>query len=100
LWWHFHHNQPRWQREVYDRSAELVDSVPKQAWLARHYLALREQPATTTYSAELLEQVRRFQQQQGLTGDGVIDLATVLALTRSVAANQPRLEGASAQRGG
>jgi general secretion pathway protein A len=100
LYRHFHHNQPRWQREVYDRSAELVDSLPKQAWLTRHYLALREQPATTTYSAELLEQVRRFQQQQGLAGDGVIDLATVLALTRSVASNQPRLDGSSAQRGG
>jgi general secretion pathway protein A len=100
LYRHNHQNQPRWQREVYDRSAELVDSVPRQAWLARHYLALREQPATTTYGAELLEQVRRFQQQQGLGGDGIIDLATVLALTRSVAANQPHLDGASARRGG
>jgi general secretion pathway protein A len=100
LYRHFHHNQPRWQRETYDRSTELVDSVPKQAWLARHYLALREQPATTTYGAELLEQVRRFQQQQGLAGDGVIDLATVLALTRSVAVNQPHLDGASVRRGG
>lgn len=100
LYRHFHRNQPRWQREVYDRSPALADSIPKQAWLTSHYLALREQPAATMYGSELLEQVKRFQQQQGLAGDGVIDLDTVLMLTRSVAANQPRLGAATAQRGG
>jgi general secretion pathway protein A len=100
LYRHFHHNQPRWQREVYDRTAELAESIPKQAWLTRHYLALREQPSSTIYDTELLEQVRRFQQQQGLAGNGVIDLDTVLALSRAMAASQPRLDGASAQRGG
>jgi general secretion pathway protein A len=91
LYRHFHRNQPRWQREVYDRSTELADSIPKQAWLVSHYLALREQPAATTYNGELLEQVKRFQQQQGLRDDGVVDIDTVLALTRSVAANQPHI---------
>ncbi len=105
LYRHFHRNQPRWQREVYDRSATLVESIPKQAWLASHYLALHEQRAASTYDAELLEQVKRFQQQQGLASDGVIDLETVLALTRSVAASQPRIGAANTaavttQRGG
>jgi murein L,D-transpeptidase YcbB/YkuD len=100
LYRHFHRNQPRWQREVYDRSTELVDSAPKQAWLVSHYLALREQAPATTFDAELLEQVKRFQQQQGLRSDGVVDIDTVLALTRSVAANQPRISVANAQRGG
>jgi len=99
LYRHFHRNQPRWQREVYDSSAALTDSIPKQAWLIRHYLSLREQPATATYGAELLEQVKRFQ-QQGLSADGVIDLDTVLTLTHSLAVNQPRIGAASAQRGG
>lgn len=100
LYRHFHRNQPRWQREVYDRSAELTDSLPKQAWLASHYLALREQPAATMYGSDLQAQVKRFQQEQGLAGDGVIDLDTVLTLTRSVAANQPRLGSAGAQQRG
>lgn len=100
LYRHFHRNQPRWQREVYDRSAELTDSLPKQAWLTRHYLALREQPAATLYGSDLQAQVKRFQQQQGLAGDGVIDLDTVLTLTRSVAVNEPRLGGAGAQQRG
>lgn len=99
LYRHYHRNQPRWQREVYDRSAEFTDSLPKQAWLTSHYLALREQPAATLYGSDLQEEVKRFQQQQGLAGDGVIDLDTVLTLTRTVAANnQPRL--GAAQRGG
>jgi general secretion pathway protein A len=100
LYRHFHRNQPRWQREIYDRSTALSESIPKQAWLTSHYLALHEQPATATYGVELLEQVKRFQQQQGLNGDGIIDLDTVLTLTHSLALSQPRIGAASAQRGG
>ena len=100
LYRHFHRDQPRWQREVYDHSAALGDGLAKPAWLMSHYLALREQPASTIYDADLLEQVKHFQQQQGLTANGVIDLDTVLVLTHTLAGDRPRLGAATVQRGG
>lgn len=82
LYRHFHRNERRWQREIHDGSSQLKDGAPKTAFLASHYLALREQPPTSLYGAELLAEVKRFQLEQGMQGSGVIDLPTVVALSR------------------
>lgn len=99
LYRHFHRNERRWQRELIDRSDKLEAGAAKQAWLVGHYLGLREQAPATLYDAELLAQVRRFQQEQQLPADGVIDLHTVLALARVIDAGQPLLDIAAAQGG-
>ena len=88
---YFQPNERRWQRAVYDRSDKLIDGAAKQTWLANHYLALREAPAKDVYDAALLAQLKRFQQAQGLPDNGVIDLRTVLALSRASANAQPSL---------
>lgn len=99
LYQHFHRNEWRWQREVYDRSEQLADDASKSAWLISHYLALREQPPTTVYDAPLLAEVKRFQQQQGLPDNGVIDVATLMALSRASTADFPALNRAANGRG-
>lgn len=99
LYRHFHHNEPRWQRAVYDHSDRLREGAPKHAWLLSHYLALHVQPAGRIYDAPLLAQVKRFQQEQGLQESGVIDLATLLVISRLLDADQPRLSDAFVQRG-
>ena len=100
LYRYFHRNEPRWQREDYDRSDRLREGVPKPAWLVSHHLALRVQTAGgDTYDAPLLAQVKRFQQEQGLQENGVIDLATLLVISRLLDVDQPRLSDALIQRG-
>ena len=88
LYRHFHRNERRWIREPLDYSDRLEEGASKHAWLASHYLALHEQAATTNYHAELLAQVKRFQQEQGLPQNGVVDLTTVFALMRADGAPQ------------
>jgi general secretion pathway protein A len=100
LFRHFHRGERRWQRETYDRSAQLADNAAKPAWLISHYLALREQPAAAIYDAKLMAEVKRFQQEQGLPDNGVIDMATLVALNRASSAGAPALLSApSAQDG-
>jgi len=100
LYRYFHRNEPRWQREGYDHSDRLREGVPKPAWLVSHHLALRVQTAGgDTYDAPLLAQVKRFQQEQGLQENGVIDLATLLVISRLLDVDQPRLSDALIQRG-
>ena len=99
LYRYFHRDQRRWQREVYDRSDQLVDSASKSAWLVGHYLALREQPPSDVYDAPLLAEVKRFQREQGLPDNGVIDVATLVALSRVSTPDFPALSGAD-KRGG
>lgn len=91
LYTYFHPNERRWERAVYDSSIKLSDGAAKSAWLAHHYLALREAPASDVYDAALLAQIKRFQQAQGLPENGAIDLPTTLALGRIAAAAQPSL---------
>lgn len=79
---HFDQHDRRWQRRVYDGSPQLADGA-KAAWLASQYLALQAPPAPRHYDASLLAQVKRFQQAQGLPDDGVVNAATVLALSRA-----------------
>ncbi|MDB6062860.1 MAG: peptidoglycan-binding domain 1 [Verrucomicrobiaceae bacterium] len=99
LYRHFHRNERRWQREVYDRSEQLADGASKSAWLVSHYLALREQPSTTVYDATLLSNVKQFQQEQGLASNGIIDLATLLALSRTSMPDVPALNRVADGRG-
>jgi len=99
LYRYFHNNEPRWQRETSDHSDRLQDGAAKSAWLLSHHLALRQQEAGNTYDAPLLAQVKRFQQEHGLQENGVIDLATVLVISRLMDLEQPRLSDASVQRG-
>lgn len=94
-----HVNERRWQRAVHDSSKTISEGVSRQAWLASHYLALREAPAKTQYDAELLAEVKRFQQTQGLPGDGVIDLSNVLALSRVTHSALPLLVASQKQDG-
>ena len=91
LYRHFHRNEYRWVREIYDHTDQIGEGAPKQAWLAGHYLALHEAPAADVYDATLLAEVKRFQQEQGLPDSGIIDLHTVLALSRSTDTAQPML---------
>jgi general secretion pathway protein A len=100
LFRHFHRGERRWQREIYARSEQLADNAPKSAWLASHYLALREQPATRIYDAQLLGEVKRFQQEQALPDTGIIDLATLIALNRTSSTAPPMLSGAVEKQGG
>lgn len=86
-----HPNERRWQRATYESSDQLSEGASRQAWLAHHFLALREAPAKTVYDAELLAEVKRFQQGQGMADTGVIELPTVLALSRAVGTVQPSL---------
>ncbi|MFT3931244.1 MAG: AAA family ATPase [Spongiibacteraceae bacterium] len=86
-----HANERRWERVAHNGSDKLSDGVSKQAWLASHYLALREAPAKSNYDAELLAEVKRFQQAQGLPENGVIDLHNVLALSRITHTGLPAL---------
>lgn len=97
LYHYFHPNERRWERAVYDSSAKLTDGAAKQVWLASHFLALREAPASDIYDAALLAQVKRFQQEHGLPENGVIDLPTVLALGRVVDMTQPSLDATQKQ---
>jgi len=99
LYRYFHQNEPRWQREGQDHSERLREGVPKPAWLVSHHLSLRVQGAGSVYDAPLLAQVKRFQQEQGLKENGVIDLATLLVISRLLDVDQPRLSDASVQRG-
>ncbi|HEY3699939.1 MAG TPA: AAA family ATPase [Spongiibacteraceae bacterium] len=99
LYRHFHRNERRWLREVYDSSDKLTDGAAKQAWLASHYLALQQAPAAEVYDAALFAQIKRFQQEQGLPDNGVIDLHTVLALGRLADASQPLLATAAQKQG-
>lgn len=99
LYRHFHRNERRWLREVYDSSDKLTDGAAKQAWLASHYLALQQAPAAEVYDAALFAQIKRFQQEQGLPDNGVIDLHTVLALGRLADAAQPLLATAVQKQG-
>jgi len=99
LYRYFHQNEPRWQRESQDHSDRLREGVPKPAWLVSHHLSLRVQGAGNVYDAPLLAQVKRFQQEQGLKENGVIDLATLLVISRLLDVDQPRLSDASVQRG-
>ncbi len=94
-----HANDRRWQRTVHDGSDKIGEGVSKQAWLASHYLALREAPAKNQYDAELLAQVKQFQQTQGLPENGVIDLQSVFALSRVVDAALPSLMAAQKRDG-
>ena len=99
LFRHFHRGERRWQREVFDRSAELADNAAKPAWLVSHYLALREQPPTPVYDAGLMAEVKRFQAQQGLPENGAIDLATLVVLQRASSTTAPVLNNLPAKRG-
>jgi hypothetical protein len=99
LFRHFHRGERRWQREIYDRSAELADNAAKAAWLSGHYLALREQPPTSIYDAKLMVEVKRFQQEQHLPDNGVIDLATLVALNRTANVLTPSLSGEVEKQG-
>lgn len=99
LFRHFHRGERRWQRDTFDRSAELADNAAKPAWLISHYLALREQPPTQIYDADLMVEVKRFQAQQGLPESGAIDLATLVALQRASIATAPVLNSAPEKRG-
>lgn len=87
---HFDEHERGWQRRAYDGSQHLGDAA-KAAWLASHYLALRSPAAPKHYDAPLLAQVKRFQQQQGLPDDGVVNAATVLALCRAGSGDHPQL---------
>ncbi len=99
LYRYFHPHERRWQRTVYDSSGKLADGAAKQAWLASHFLALREAPASEVYDAALLAQIKRFQQAQGLPENGEIDLQTALALSRATDTAQPSLAAAQKKRG-
>lgn len=94
-----HANERRWQRAVHDGSDKISEGASRQAWLASHYLALREAPAKSNYDAELLAEVKRFQQTQGLPDNGVIDLQNVLTLSRVVNVNLPSLIAAQKRDG-
>lgn len=95
---YYHPNERRWERAVYSGADKLADGAAKQAWLASHYLALRDAPAKDIYDAALLAQIKRFQQAQGLPENGVIDLPTTLALGRVANTAQPSL-GEQQKRG-
>jgi general secretion pathway protein A len=99
LYHYFHPSERRWERAVYDGSDTLKEGASKQTWLASHYLALHEQPAKTTYDGALQADIKRFQQAQGLSENGVIDLPTVLALGRIADTAQPSLVAAQKQEG-
>ncbi len=95
LYRHQHANERRWQRTARDSSDKLgTDGISSQTWLASHYLGLHEAPAKIQYDAEMLAQVKRFQQAQGLADDGVIDLRSVLALSRVSGEVSPTLVAA------
>jgi general secretion pathway protein A len=99
LFRYLHRGERRWQRETFDRSGELADNAAKPAWLVSHYLALREQPSSQIYDADLMVEVKRFQSQQGLPENGTIDLATLVALQRASSAAAPVLNSAPEKRG-
>ncbi len=91
---------PHWQREPLDAGGSTSGAVGKQAWLARHYLALRPLVPETRFDAALQQRVQRFQREQSLAGDGSVDLDTALVLSRLADHDQPRLRADVVQRGG
>jgi hypothetical protein len=97
----FRDDGQRWEQVAIDGSGDLPEgSVGKPAWLGSHFLALHPRTPATTYGAELMADVKRFQSEHALAGDGVVDLDTVLALSRIVDHQLPSLGGGTVQRGG
>lgn len=80
LYRRYHQNRRRWVVSAVDDSARLGDVAPKAAWLTSFYLGLHPAPRQEVFDGALVEEVKRFQQSEKLRGDGVVDLATMLAL--------------------
>jgi len=80
LYRHYHQNRSRWLIDTHDDSARLGDVAPRAAWLSSFYLGLHAAPRRETFDDALVDELKRFQKDANLRGDGVVDLATVLAL--------------------
>lgn len=80
LYRRYHQNRLRWVASTVDDSARLGDVAPKAAWLTSFYLGLHPAPRQAVFDGPLVEEVKRFQKSENLRGDGVVDLATILAL--------------------
>lgn len=93
---------PHWRREPLDAGppADAAGGVGKQAWLARHYLALQPLTVETRFDQALLQRVQRFQREQALSSDAGVDLETALVLSRLTDHDQPQLRADVVQRGG
>ncbi|MET0379156.1 MAG: AAA family ATPase [Spongiibacteraceae bacterium] len=94
LYRRYHQNRPRWIADPVDDSARLGDAAPKAAWLASFYLGLHAAPRRETLDPTLVAELKRFQKEVSLSGDGALNLATVLALTYTGSADAPRLTDA------
>lgn len=84
LWRHYQGEAPRWERREDDYSERLSRDAGKAAWLASHYLTLRPEPPAAEYGPALQDMVRRFQAEQGLTADGIVEVMTLLTLARGL----------------
>lgn len=91
---------PRWQGEPIVGAADDSGAVGKQAWLARQFLALQPLVVETRFDTALQQRVQQFQRDQGLAGDGLVDLDTALVLSRLTDHDQPRLSADVVRRGG
>lgn len=94
LYRRYHQNRPRWIADPVDDSARLGDAAPKAAWLASFYLGLHAAPRREILDPTLVAELKRFQKEASVSGDGELNLATVLALAFTGSADVPHLSGA------